>query len=61
MKKTSYEQNFNRLQEIVALLEDDKISLDVSLELFSEAVNLYKDCKKVLNDAQLQVDMLVGE
>ncbi len=59
MKKHNYESDFKRLEEIVKELEKGNSSLDESLEMFNEAVGLYKDCKKALDDADLQIKTLV--
>ena len=45
-------QNINkRLEEIVSILENDETSLDESLKLFEEGVNISKE----LNDKLLEV------
>ncbi len=56
-----YEVSFNRLEKIVNMLETGNGSVDQSLELFNEAVKLYTNCRKALDNAKLQVDMLVSE
>ncbi len=61
MKKNNYEKSFNRLEEIVKELESDQTSLENSLKLFNEAVDLYANCKKTLEEAKLTVDSLVEE
>ncbi len=59
MKKYNYEKDFNRLEQIVQQLEKNDSTLDDSLELFNEAVDLYTKCKKALEEATLQVDELM--
>ncbi len=61
MEKINYEKDFKRLQEIVAILEDEQTSLAESLSLFNEALQLYSVCRKAIDDAKLQVDILVGD
>lgn len=54
-KNISFEQAMQRIEEIVAILENGKSSLDESLGLFEEATKLCAYCNKRLDDAQKKV------
>lgn len=51
--------NFNkkvkRLEEITEKLEKGECELEQAMELFSEGVNLIKDCKLTIKEAKLKV------
>ncbi|MBR1384822.1 MAG: exodeoxyribonuclease VII small subunit [Ruminococcus sp.] len=51
----TYEEAIKRLKEIVAELEEGGLPLDKSLDLYREGVALTVDCKKILEEAKLQV------
>lgn len=57
-KKMDYEQSIKRLEEIVSLMEKTDTSLEKSVELYKEGVELSLFCDKILNDAQSQVSVL---
>ena len=54
----SFERSMNRLDEIIASLDNDKLPLDEALELYKEGVALSAECKKALEDAKQQVKIL---
>ena len=51
----TYEQAYNKLEDILEKLESKSTSLDESLSLYEEGINLYKHCNKLLEDAQLKI------
>ncbi len=55
MDKLTFEQAMKRLEEIVKLLEDSSTSLDTSVELFQEGIQLSKYCSDKLNDVEDKV------
>ena len=57
-KEKSFEENINRLEEIVALLERGDAQLKDSLALFEEGTKLVGTCSDMLDKAQQQVVML---
>lgn len=59
MKKMTFEEAIKRLEEIVNLLEDEKISLDESVELFQEGVQLSQFCSKKLGNVEDQVSKIL--
>lgn len=51
----TYEQVYNKLEDILEKLESKGTSLDESLSLYEEGISLYKHCNKLLEDAQLKI------
>lgn len=47
-KKISYTEAYNRLQEILRLIESDQLDVDVLSEKIKEASSLLKLCKEKL-------------
>jgi exodeoxyribonuclease VII small subunit len=56
--KPSFEQCLERLHTVVELLEHDNLSLDESLQLFAEGVQLVRSCQEQLEQAEMQVELL---
>jgi exodeoxyribonuclease VII small subunit len=48
-----------RLEQIVRALERGDVALEESLKLFQEGTALVRDCGKLLDDAQLQVQKVL--
>ena len=55
LQNNSFEANMQRLEQIVRAMERGDVALDESLKLFQEGTELVKNCAKMLDDAQLQV------
>ena len=55
----SFEQNMARLEQIVRAMERGDVALEESLKLFQEGTELVRSCNKLLDDAQLQVNMIM--
>lgn len=58
-KKLSFEQQLERLEEIVSALESGEASLADSLKLFEEGTKLISACSKQLDQAEQQVVKLM--
>ena len=58
MNKT-FEASMRRLEEIVRAMEKGDVALDESLKLFQEGTELVRNCGKLLDDAQMQVKMVM--
>ena len=54
----SFEQAMQRLEEIITLLSKNTVTLDESLELYSEGAKLAELCTKQLDEAQLRLKTL---
>ncbi|NGX56122.1 MAG: Exodeoxyribonuclease 7 small subunit [Candidatus Anoxychlamydiales bacterium] len=59
MKEMEFEKAFERLEEILQNMNENKISLDNSLKLFEEADLLIKTCNKKLLDAESKIETLI--
>lgn len=55
----SFEKSFERLEEILGLMNEGKLSLDDSLKHFEEADKLISFCSKKLTSAEQKVQMLI--
>lgn len=55
MKKNDFNQKLARLEEIVKILEGGDCSLEKSIELFEEGVELTKHCNKILEKARQKI------
>ncbi len=58
-KNMTFEQNLQRLEQIVRAMERGDVALDESLKLFREGTDLVQACGKLLDEAQLQVEKVV--
>ncbi len=56
----TFEENMNRLNEIVRLLENDQLSLDKALDYYKEGIDLSVACKKTIENAKLTVKTMNG-
>lgn len=59
-EELSYEQAFERLEQIVALLEGNEHSLEISLKLFERGQQLAHYCAELLDQAELRIQQLGG-
>ena len=59
-KNTTFEENMNRLEQIVRAMEKGDVQLEESLKLFQEGTKLVEQCTKLLDEAELQVKMVTG-
>ncbi len=59
--KSSFEQAMKRMSEIVKELEEGKMKLEDTLELFEEGVKLSKICREFLENAAKKVEEIKSE
>lgn len=57
----SFEQNMQRLEQIVRALERGDVPLAESLKLFQEGAELVRACGTLLDEAEQQVKMIVPQ
>lgn len=57
-KKQSFEEALERLEEIVRNMEAGELTLDDTVKLYKEGVELASFCGEKLNDAVQQVNIL---
>lgn len=51
----TFEENMQRLEQIVRAMERGDVALEESLKLFQEGTELVRCCGKLLDEAELQV------
>lgn len=59
MSEKTFEENMQRLEEIVRALERGNVALEESLKLFQEGTSLVEYCNKILDNAQLHIKKIV--
>ena len=57
----TFEENMQRLEQIVRAMERGDVALEESLKLFQEGTELVKNCGKLLDDAELQVKKIMAD
>ncbi|RBP46654.1 exodeoxyribonuclease VII small subunit [Garciella nitratireducens] len=60
-KKKNFEENLTRLEEIVSILEEGKISLEESIDLFEEGMKLTKVCNDELESIEQRIMIVIEE
>ena len=55
----SFEQNMQRLEQIVRAMERGDVPLEESLKLFQEGTELVRSCNQLLEHAQMQVKKIM--
>jgi len=56
--KVTFEDGMKRLEEIVLGLEKGTVSLENSMELFTEGTKLSTDLQKILDEAEAKVKII---
>lgn len=54
-----FEESFQRLEDILQIMNEPKTTLDGSLKLFAEADTLIKNCSEQLKNAEEKVQILL--
>ena len=57
----TYEQAFNKLEQIINQLLSEDANLDEAIELFKQGVELQKHCNALLKDAENKVAKVLNE
>ena len=60
-EKTKFEDNLNELESIIKELENGEIDLDSSIEKYTKAMKLAKECSDRLNSATEKVNKILKE
>jgi exodeoxyribonuclease VII small subunit len=58
-EEKSFEELMEELENITTKLEKEQISLDESVKLFEDGMNISKECNKKLEEAEKRITMLV--
>ena len=59
-KNRTFEENMERLEQIVRAMEKGDVALAESLKLFQEGTSLVQACTKLLDEAELQVTKITA-
>lgn len=54
-RETNLEENFSKLEELIALLESDDISLEDAFGAYSQGMRLLKQCGEQIDRVEKQV------
>ena len=60
-KNKTFEENMQRLEQIVRTMEHGEVALEESLKLFQEGTELVKNCGMLLDEAELQVKKIMTD
>lgn len=60
-KNASFEENMQRLEQIVRAMERGDVALEESLKLFQEGTALVESCGRLLDEAELQVKKIIAD
>ena len=55
----TFEENMQRLEQIVRAMERGDVALEESLKLFQEGTDLVRSCGKLLEEAKMQVTKIM--
>ena len=61
MEKKKFEDKVKELEEIVSTLENGDVSLDDSINKYTEAMKLVKECDDELKNIEEEVNKIVNE
>jgi exodeoxyribonuclease VII small subunit len=57
----SFEKGIERLEQIVADLDQSNVPLEQALDLFREGIELVKNCNNLLDSAEAKVEVLLKD
>ena len=57
----TFENQLHRLEQIVRAMEKGDVPLEESLKLFREGTELVRSCGKLLDEAEMQVKMILAD
>lgn len=61
-KKTlEFEELMEKLEKIANELENENLTLDESVSKFEEGIKLSKQCKKILDDSEKKITILLND
>ncbi len=61
MKSSGFEQDLNRLEEIVGRLESGELPLEEGVTAFEEGIKLSRACQKQLDIAEKRMEELMED
>lgn len=57
-RKLTFEQALEKLEQIVAEIEEGKVPLEESIEKYAEGIELVKQCRGILDKAEQKIQLL---
>ncbi|QEK13615.1 exodeoxyribonuclease VII small subunit [Crassaminicella thermophila] len=57
----SFEVAIKKLEEIVMLLDEGKLTLDETLTLYEEGIRIYRYCNRKLDNAEQKISLMMNE
>ena len=60
-EELNFEELMVKLEDITNKLENEKLSLDDSVKLFKEGMQISKECNSKLEDAEKKITILINE
>jgi exodeoxyribonuclease VII small subunit len=57
-EKVSFEQALEQLEEIVEQIESGEVSLEQSIEKYARGIQLIKQCRGILDEAERKIQLL---
>ena len=60
LESLSFEDGYDRLEQVIRSLEAGELGLDKSIALYEEGMRLARHCGRKLDDAQLRVTQLLA-
>ncbi len=60
-KQISLEESFDKIEKIIASLEDEKVTLEESFKLYNEGLKLVKTCNSQIDKVEKQIIVLNQE
>jgi len=60
-KELSFEKALEKLENIVESLEEGNMPLEDTLKMFSEGMNLLKNCEEKLKVVETKIEKLINE
>lgn len=58
-EKNLFEKQMKKLEEIVRNIEDGELSLEETIELFKKGIDISKELKKELENAENEINVIV--
>ena len=60
-EEKTFEELMDKLEEITNKLEKEQLSLDDSVKLFEEGMNISKECNSKLEEAEKRITILIED
>lgn len=60
-KKIGFEDSFLKLKQASEKMQDREITLEESIEYYSQGIRYYKECMDILESAKQKIEIFEGE